>query len=166
MSLREPDPAFDDFVAAYSPHLLRLAYRLTLDAHLAEDLLQEALWRVAKHWSRAKESPRAYADRTLVNLAADRSRSRRRRPIEVRLDTIDRAAASTGDHVEDRELLISSLRQLPPRQRAVLVLRYWEDMSVEQTALLLGCTTGNVKSTASRGLERLRAVLDTEGVHR
>lgn len=167
MSLRGPDATFDEFVATSSPYLLRLAYRLTTDVHLAEDLLQGALWRVAKHWAQARENPGAYAQRTLVNLAADGRRDRRRRPVEVRIEALgDRADAGPSDQVENRDLLLAALRRLPPRQRAVIVLRYWEDMSVEETAAVLGCSNGNVKSTASRGLERLRDVLDTEGALR
>ena len=167
MSFRGPDAAFDAFVAASSPSLLRLAYRLTADVHLAEDLLQGALWRVAKQWSRAREHPGAYARRTLVNLAADARRHRRRRPVEVGLDDLgDRADRAPVDQLEDRDVLLAALRDLPPRQRTVVVLRYWEDMSIDETAALLGCSTGNVKSTASRGLERLRGVLTAEGAIR
>jgi RNA polymerase sigma-70 factor (sigma-E family) len=167
VSLRGPDAAFDEFVESASPSLLRLAYRFTGDKHLAEDLLQGALWRVAKHWSRARENPGAYAQRTLVNLAADGRRHRRRRPAEVPLEVLgDRSDSPSADRLEDRDLLLTALRRLPPRQRAVLVLRYWEDMSIDETAALLSCSIGNVKSTASRGLDSLRNVLTAEGAIR
>lgn len=150
-----------------SPGLLRLAYRLTGDTHLAEDLLQAALWRVVRRWSRASDNPVAYARRALVNLATDDWRRRRRQPSEV-LDgvTHDSETASPDSAAEDRDSLVQALRTLPARQRTALVLRYWEDLSVEQTAALMRCSEGTVKSTCSKGLERLRGVLEELGATR
>jgi RNA polymerase sigma-70 factor (sigma-E family) len=167
VGLRALDPGFDAFVSAASPRLLRLGYRLTGDRHAAEDLLQLALWQVAKHWPRARDNPVAYANRTLVNLATDGWRRRARRPEELGVGSPPEHGAPSGtDQIDDRHILIDALRRLPPRQRAVVVLRFWEDLSVDDTAALLGCSTGNVKSTSSRALERLRAVLEPEGAHR
>jgi RNA polymerase sigma-70 factor (sigma-E family) len=165
--MRGLDGAFDAFVTDASPRLLRLAYRLTGDRGLAEDLLQNALWRVARRWSRAADDPYAYAHRTLVNLAVDGHRRRLRRPREVAVAAPpERGGRPETDAVDDRDALLAALRGLPPRQRAVVVLRFWEDLSVERTADLLGCSAGNVKSTTSRALAALRAVLDTEGAPR
>lgn len=163
MTMLGPGADFDDFVRQSSSQLLRLAFRLTGQREAAEDLLQLAYVRVAGRWGRARDSPFAYARQTLVNLATDRWRQRSRRPEEVHLEGVHATAAPATD-LGERDELLCALRSLAPRQRAVLVLRYWEDLSVEQTAELLGCTPGTVKSTSSKGLARLRDVLQTEGV--
>ena len=148
---------FDEFVIGRSSALLRTAMLLTGDRHDAEDLVQTALLRVARHWSRALDNPEAYTRRVLVNLAYDRSRYRKRRPERLGPPP-DRVAP---DHyAEDRDDLLRLLRQLPDRQRATVVLRYWEDLSVAETAQLLGCTEGTVKSATSKALAHLREALD------
>lgn len=158
---------FEVFVAEASPALLRLAFRLTGDRQLAEDLLQAALWRVVKHWEPASNSPIAYARQVLVNLATDGWRKRRRLPSEVMTGWLpDAIVPETTDAFGDRQVLVAALRALPRRQRTALVLRYWEDLSVEQTAQLMGCSAGTVKSTCSKGLQRLRGVLEEAGAHR
>lgn len=165
MSLLDPGPHFDEFVQSSSPHLLRLAYRLTGHRQLAEDLLQTAYVRVAGRWSSARANPVAYARQTLVHLATDSWRARSRRPEEVPLDDVSAThGLDQSASLEDRDELLAAMRALPPVQRTVLVLRYWEDLSVEETAALLGCSQGNVKSSSSRGLARLREVLQPEGV--
>jgi RNA polymerase sigma-70 factor (sigma-E family) len=167
VTLRRLGSDFDAFVLAASPQLLRTAYRLTGDHQAAEDLLQTTLVRTARHWGRAKDNPVAYARQALVNLTTDRWRHRARRPREVQMTDLDlRAGADWSRQVDERDALLAGLRLLPPRQRAVLVLRFWEDLSVHDTAALLGCSVGNVKSTTSRGLDHLRHILDTEGAHR
>jgi RNA polymerase sigma-70 factor (sigma-E family) len=159
------DATYDAFVIAASPQLLRLAYRLTGDRHLAEDLLQSSLLKVARQWPRAREHPTAYAQRTIVNLATDGWRRRRARPPEIGMAAVpDRQHPSEQTAYDEREVLFAALRQLKPRQRAVLVLRFWEDRSIDDTAELLNTSTGNIKSTTHRGLERLRTILAaTEG---
>jgi RNA polymerase sigma-70 factor (sigma-E family) len=148
---------FDEFVVGRSAALLRTAVLLTGDRYDAEDLVQTALLRTARHWPRALENPDAYVRRVLVNLAYDRSRQRRRHP-EVPGDVPDRAVdAGQG---EDRDELLRMLAELPARQRATVVLRFWEDLSVAETATLLGCSEGTVKSTTSKALANLREVLD------
>ena len=162
--MRRLDDEFDAFVLSSSRGLFRLAHRLTGDWYAAEDLVQTTLWRVARNWDRARDAPLPYARRILVNLTVDRVRSRTRRPSEVGGDRfLDRADPTPASQVEEREVLLAALRGLRPRQRAVLVLRYWEDLSVEQTAEALGCTTGTVKSTSSKGLANLRALLENQG---
>jgi RNA polymerase sigma-70 factor (sigma-E family) len=151
---------FDEFVVARSPGLLRTAVLLTGDRHDAEDLVQTALLRVARHWSRALDNPEAYTRRILVNLAYDHSRRRKRRPEQLGPPP-DRAATDdhADDHADDRDELLGLLRELPPRQRATVVLRFWEDLSVAETAQLLGCSEGTVKSTTSKALAHLREAL-------
>lgn len=163
----QPSEAFDEFVLLASPRLLLFAYRLTGDRLDAEDLLQSALVRVAKNWRAAQGNPVGYARQVLVNLAKDGWRRRSRRPAEV----VTSEAAALGDLLhpdapagfEDRDLLLTALRELPLKVRTVVVLRYWEDLSVEETAQLMRCPTGTVKSLSTRGLKRLRVVLETQG---
>lgn len=162
MSVWKLDAAFDDFVVAASPGLLRLAMRLTGDRQHAEDLLQVSLWKVAKRWSVASDAPFAYARRVMVNASHDRLRRKRSRLVELNGAYLPEPPSAPGPDVESRQALLEALRELPPRQRAVLVLRYWEDLSIEETAATLGCSIGTVKSTASRGLVRLRHVLDVQ----
>ena len=137
----------------------------------AEDLVQECLLAVARRWPRvrAMAHPHAYARRVLVNLALDGAKRRARRRQELvadgaaTLDAVaDESAARRLHAVGVRAELIQVLGTLPPRQRAVLVLRYFEDLSEAQVAELLGCSVGTVKSTASRGLNRLQAALTPE----
>jgi len=155
----EPNASFEAFVAARSTPLLRTAILLTGDRSEAEDLLQVALLRVARRWSRAAESPDAYTKRVLANLSIDRARHRRRHP--ERLGDVPDLPGHE-DLSLDRLTLLDALRQLPPRQRATVVLRYWEDLSVAETASLLNCSVGTVKSNSSKGLSQLRAVLEGE----
>jgi RNA polymerase sigma-70 factor (sigma-E family) len=159
------DPTFEAFVEGSSTALLRTAYLLTGDRGHAEDLLQTALLRTARHWSRARAAPEAYARRTLVNLSRDRVRWLLRRPREAPLppeaDRL-RAADAGYERVTERRVVLRALAQLPIRQRQVIVLRFFEDLPVEQTAQLLGCSTGTVKSYTSRALVRLRELLAGE----
>lgn len=148
---------FNAFVLSRSSALLRTAHLLTGDRGHAEDLLQQALERLVRHWRRIDGEPDAYVRRTLVNLATDRWRLRARRPQESEPDGLDDLPAADGHgSVEDRLDLVAALRILTARQRAVLVLRYFDDLSEAHTAHLLGCSPGTVKSTTSRALARLR----------
>ena len=156
---------FEAFVAASSDRLLRTAYLLTGDAGHAEDVVQSALLRTARRWRSARRSPEAYARTTVANLVKDRWRSLGRRPSEAPLEHDVPLAAHDGaadDSRLDRHLLMRAARALPLGQRAVLVLRYFDDLSVEQTARTLGITTGTVKSQTSRALASLRTALTTE----
>jgi len=153
---------FDAFVAAHVDDLLRTAYLIVWDESEAEDLVQECLMRVARRWPRIRrmEQPRAYARRILVNRALDgaRGRARRRSELEPGLP----ASATAVDPlaaIDTRAELIDALGRLPARQRAVLVLRYFNDLTETQVAEVLGCSPGTVKSSSSRGLARLREVL-------
>jgi RNA polymerase sigma-70 factor (sigma-E family) len=155
-----------EFVLARGPALSRTAYLLTGDHQLAEDLVQQALVRTAVHWRRvvAGGNPEGYVRRVMVNERT--SRWRRRRYVEVGGPAADEALAggpSPGgtDEAEAavrRVGLRQALAALPSRQRAVVVLRYFEDLTEAQTADLMGCSVGTVKSQAHDALNRLRAL--------
>jgi RNA polymerase sigma-70 factor (sigma-E family) len=156
------DRSFDDFVEVRSTALLRTAYLLTGDRGDAEDLLQTALLRIARHWSRARDAPDAYARQVIVNLSRDRRRTLFRRPRETPLLVSADVPAGRDpgfDQVTDRRVVMRALADLPLRQRQVIVLRFFEDQSVEQAAHLLGVTTGTIKSNTSRAMTRLRELL-------
>jgi len=153
---------FDKFVAAHVDDLLRTAYLIVWDEGEAEDLVQECLLKVARRWPRVRrmEQPQAYARRILVNLALDgaRRRAQRRRELEPGTPPI-LSAIDPLQTIETRAELLQALGQLHERQRAVLVLRYFNDLTEAQVADVLGCSPGTVKSSASRGLARLREAL-------
>ena len=152
--------SFEEFVRGRSTHLFQLALLLAGQNQAdAEDLLQVALERA---WRRGpvryrEGSPEPYVRRILVNASIDRWRWLRRRGEEPLGDRAPGAVvADAAAAVARRDLLMRSLAELPPRQRAVLVLRYWEDHSEAEVADMMGCSIGTVKSQASRGLVRLR----------
>jgi RNA polymerase sigma-70 factor (sigma-E family) len=154
---------FDEFVAGNLEQLLKTAYLITWDAGDAEDLVQECLFKVARRWPRVRkmEQPRAYAGRILVNLAVDdaRRRARRRDELDGTEVALEEPARDLLAGLETRAELLDALALLTSRQRAVLVLRYFNDLTETQTAEALGCSPGTVKSNASRGLARLREAL-------
>ena len=153
---------FDQFVAAHVDDLVRTAYLIVWDEAEAEDLVQECLLKVARRWPRIRrmEQPRAYARRVLVNLALDGARGR-----ALRLSELERGASASSvavdplPGIDTRAELLQALGLLTARQRAVLVLRYFNDLTEAQVAEVLGCSPGTVKSNASRGLARLREAL-------
>ena len=143
--------------------LLRTAYLLTGDQGQAEDLLQNALVRTHRHWTRIRraDAPEAYVRRVLVNL--NNSRWRRKRVSEHVTDTVPEPHAGDTHAAYDlRDELWRAVLTLPPRMRSVLVLRYFEDLPEAEVAQVLNCSLGTVKSQSSRGLDRLRAELDRE----
>jgi RNA polymerase sigma-70 factor (sigma-E family) len=146
---------FEAYVAARYDALLRTAYLLTGDHHDGEDLLQQALVKAVGAWARIEE-PDAYVRTVLVR--TNISRWRRRRWREVPTDS-PRDVAVTDNGAEDRLLLQRALGVLAPRQRAVIVLRYYEDLTEVQTAAALGIAVGTVKSQARDALRRLREVV-------
>jgi RNA polymerase sigma-70 factor (sigma-E family) len=158
----EAQTSFEDFVYARSSSLLRTALLLTGQNRAdAEDLLQIALERAYRHWPRLCRSgdPERYIRRILANASTDRWRRLARRPEQPMPAAGAEPAVPDGTaKVVDREYLLSVLATLPPRQRAVLVLRYFDDMSEGETAQILGCSLGTVKSHAARALARLRAI--------
>jgi len=154
---------FDEFVAGNLEQLLKTAYLITWDAGEAEDLVQECLIKVARRWPRVRRmaQPRAYARRILINLALDdsRGRARRRRELERAPGLSEEPARDLFSGLETRAELLDALGRLTPRQRSVVVLRYFNDLTEAETAEVLGFSPGTVKSNASRGLARLREVL-------
>jgi RNA polymerase sigma-70 factor (sigma-E family) len=156
---------FERFAAIHADGLLRSAYLMSGDRGEAEDLVQECLLRLARRWPRVRslEHPGAYARRVLFNLALDggRKRTRRRRELQAVESPQDGGGESpTVVASEARTDLLQALGGLPPRQRAVLVLRYFADLSETEVATILDCPLGTVKSSTSRGLERLRQTLE------
>jgi RNA polymerase sigma-70 factor (sigma-E family) len=151
---------FDRFVAASTDTLLRTAYLIVWDLPEAEDLVQETLFKVARRWPKVSrmEHPAAYARRILVNLALDGSVKRSRRRDELSAASPGEAAAPALP-LDRHDELHAALVALPPRQRAVLVLRYYLDLPEAEVAAALECSLGTVKSTASRALARLELVL-------
>lgn len=153
-----------DFVRAWWPRLHRTAFLMTGDAHEAEDLVQQTLVTVVARWGRVVtyDHPEAYARTVLVNLVRSRwRRARRYADLLVGQRVEDRVPDASAD-VGVSDALWQALSTLPPRTRAALVLRYYEDLSLAETAAALGCSEGTVKSQASRGLARLRERLDRD----
>jgi len=162
---RRRDLPFESFVSSASTRLMRAAYLLCGDRQIAEDLLQVTIMRTARRWGAARAAPEAYARAVLVNLARDRARRSHRRPHEVLGSGPDSARADLGevaDHAElvtDRHALLAALTALPQRQREVIVLRFYADLSVAETAAAIGASEGTVMSYTSRALSRLRELL-------
>ena len=156
---RRQERAFEEFVAESGDALLRLATLLTSDQGLGEDVYQETLHRLAARWSRV-DNPRAYCRRVMHNIVIDHARTQQRRPAEIRLveahDDGDPRSADSASAVELRPVLLAALRTLTPQQRAIVVLRYFDDRSENEVAELLGVSSGTVKSTASRAMAQLR----------
>ena len=153
---------FELFVASRSTALLRTAYLLCAgDRGAAEDLLQDVLERMYPKWRRLKGSPEAYARVALANASANRWRTRSRRVRETPLTTAPpQPVRGPEKEVVDRDEVVRALGELPERMRAVIVLRFFDDLSEADTAAALGCSTGTVKSQTSRGLAKLRDLLD------
>ena len=163
MPRRDP-AAFAEFVAARSGALHRAAYLMVGERQLAQDLLQEALTKTYVAWPTLRDpgNAEAYTRRVITTTAISwyRRRSWQERPTDTVPDT------STGDRTDDvarREWVWTALQALPPRQRAAIVLRYYEDLTEAQTAAALGCAVGTVKSQVHAGLASLRKTLDSHG---
>lgn len=160
----DPEPPdFESYAAARQNHLYRTAYLLCGDRDRAQDLVQTTLVALLRSWRRARlaENPDAYAKKALVRTFLTEQRKLRRSVsahILLRTEhTI--AAVCAPDPADLRMVVLDALRSLPAKPRAMVILRYWEDLSVEETATLLGCSTGNVKSQCSRSLAKLRELL-------
>ncbi len=156
--MRDPE-RFDWFVKQRQGQLLRLAWSLTGEREAAADLAQEALVRLWRAWDRLDADPSwPYLRRILVSVFL--TSKRRRWHGEQPADDVDRpAGVDVAGQVATEELIAAWLATLPPRQRAAVVLRYLDDLSVEATAELLGCQPGTVKSQTARALDHLRAAL-------
>jgi RNA polymerase sigma-70 factor (sigma-E family) len=165
--MRPVDEAdFTAFVAGSSRRLLRGAYLITGDLDEAQDLLQTALERAYRRWPSIQRSevPEAYVRRILVNLATDRWRARRRlRTVTLEEGLLPALDDREVEGIPARSALLDCVRQLPVGQRAVLVLRYFNDLTEAETARVLGCSVGNVKSQHARAMARLRELVPDRG---
>ena len=156
--------AFAEFATSRHGALFRYAYLLTGDRGLAEDLVQEALVKTYVGWHRLRDpnNAEAYTRRAITTTAIGWWRRKSWRAERPNDDVPDRAAA--GDDATARIWLWQELQKLPPRQRAALVLRYYEDLTEPQTAEILGCSVGTVKSQVSDALKKLRTRLGSDVV--
>ncbi|MEU8357093.1 SigE family RNA polymerase sigma factor [Nonomuraea sp. NPDC048882] len=149
---------FREFVLVRQQALMRTAYLLTGDAHLAEDLLQSVLVKMLGQWAKLSKGggdPVAYTRKALVNQYI----SWRRRPrVELPSAAVPEHGVSSDERTLDRIVLRQALARLAPKQRAVIVLRFWEDLTEAQAAEVLGCSVGNVKSQTHHALARLRTI--------
>ncbi|HYY10719.1 MAG TPA: SigE family RNA polymerase sigma factor [Kineosporiaceae bacterium] len=148
---------FEEFVALRSPRLLRVCYLLTRDWASAEDLLQTSLAKSWFAWDRVADEPEAYVRRVIANTYASwwRRRWRGEVPTEQLPDSVGAGRDAMRD-VDERDELWAALGRLPRRQRAVVVLRFFEDLTERQTADALGVSVGTIKSQTSRALATLR----------
>jgi RNA polymerase sigma-70 factor (sigma-E family) len=163
-SRSDDDERFHVFVARSTGPLARLAYLLCGDQHLADDLVQNCMIKLYQAWPRVRQdSVDAYARKVLLRCWLNERRRPWRRS-ETRdglvpdIPGIDTDPALTVGS-DDTEVLRAALAQVPPRQRAAVVLRYWSEYSVAETAAILRCSEGNVKSQTARGLAALRAAM-------
>jgi RNA polymerase sigma-70 factor (sigma-E family) len=155
-------PEYDDFYAALWPRLVRTAYAVSGDLGVAEDAVQSAFAKAYRSWRRISRmhAPEAYLRRMTVNEVLNDRRLARRRHEVTSADPPDRATTGGDDDALEHGELWRVVSALPPRQRAVLVLRYYEDLSEQQIAEVLGCRPGTVKSQASAAIATLRSRLD------
>lgn len=156
---------FAEYFAAKRDSVRRTAYMLCGDWHRADDLAQTAFVALHRRWRKIRDraATDAYLRKTLVRAAIDESRRpwRRERQTETLPESPD-VGEAFADRVVAREDLLAGLRKVPSRQRAVLVLRYFEGLDVSGVARVLGCSEGNVKSQTARGLAKLREALGEE----
>jgi RNA polymerase sigma-70 factor (sigma-E family) len=152
---------FEAYAAARQHHLFRTAYLLCGDRDRAQDLVQTTLVALLRSWKKARlaENPDAYAKKALVRAFLSEQRILRRNASAHAVLRIDASATAAADPTELRIVVLAALRELPPKPRAMIILRYWEDLSVEETAAMFGCSEGNVKSQCSRSLAKLRSLL-------
>jgi RNA polymerase sigma-70 factor (sigma-E family) len=165
---RADEEDFRAFVVARSAALLSFAHVLTGNRHTAEDVVQTALAKTAAAWPRIrrKDNPEGYIRRTIVNthLNAMRRRPWREKPHHDVPEGPDTRRPESD--VDERDAMWQALNSLPPRQRAVLVLRYYEDLPEADIAEVLGCSRGTVKSQAVKGLLHLRRIVEKEDAPR
>ena len=157
---------FAAYFAARSGAMRATAFLLCGDWHRAEDLVQNAFVKLYLVWHRVGEDEKldSYTRQILVRTFLDEKRRgffRRERPIS---EVGDRPLSEPDDHVENRMVLVQALATVAPRQRAAVVLRIWEDLSIEDTARTMGCSTGTVKSQLARGLAALRSLVPANSV--
>lgn len=160
---RRDEQEFADYFTARQHAVRRTAYLLCGDWHRADDLAQTAFVSLHRHWRKVRDKAAldAYVRRTVVRAVIDESRRpwRRERPVEDTTALPAPTVPDAGERVATKEALLEGLRRVPPRQRAVLVLRFLEGLDVSGVAEALGCSEGTVKSQTARGLDALRAAL-------
>jgi RNA polymerase sigma-70 factor (sigma-E family) len=153
---------FERYAQARQHHLYRTAYLLCGDRDRAQDLVQTTLVALLRSWRRARlaENPDAYAKKALVRaFLAEQRKLRREASLRHLVEDREPDPAAAPDHADLRLVIMQALATLPPKPRAMVIMRYWEDLSVDQTAELLGCSEGNVKSQCARALTKLRSLL-------
>lgn len=156
----DQEAAYCEFVAARLQPLHRLAYLICGDWHRAEDAVQVALTKLYLEWSRAdRVSTDAYVRRMVINALHDVHRRSWFRRERTHSPVPDQELPGPSSAVDERLVVLAALAKLPLRRRATLVLRFWEDLSVEQTAELMGCSAATVKSQTARALDTLRGLL-------
>ncbi|GAA4257897.1 SigE family RNA polymerase sigma factor [Dactylosporangium darangshiense] len=161
MGENSTEAAYVDYVAARLPALHRAAYLLCAgDAHRADDIVQTTITKLYQHWKRVARTDNidAYVHRMLVHAVIDEKRASWSR-VTLVASAEDVRSADPHAGVDERSRLVDALRRLPPRQRAVLVMRFLLDRPIEEVAEALNCSIGTVKSQSSRGLEALRGLL-------
>lgn len=153
---RSPDAPFEVAVTAHAQRLMALALLLARNRADADDLVQGTFERAFSRWARVRSpTEEAYLRRIMINLATDGYRRRGRRP-EVLASEPEEGGYDPYGAVDQRDLLVRLVRRLPPRQRVIVVLRYWADMSEREIAAELSIAPGTVKSQAAKALRRLR----------
>ncbi len=160
--MNERDQGFTDYFASRSNAMRGTAFLLCGDWHRAEDLVQTTFVKLYRAWNRidARHAMDVYTRQILVRTFLDEARRGFFFREKVTAEQMERVAPSAGS-TEDRLVLLHALAGVPPRQRAALVLRFWEDLSVDDTAKAMGCSIGTVKSQTSRGLDALRDLVPT-----
>jgi RNA polymerase sigma-70 factor (sigma-E family) len=151
---------YTEYVTARLPALRRIAFLLCGDSHRADDIVQNAITRLYVHWRKARVADNidAYVRTIVVRTFLNEQRTGWLSKVRLVAETPERAS-QTGPDMETTQVLHAALARVPPKQRAVLVLRFLYDLSVAEVAGMLGCSTGNVKSQTSHGLESLRKQL-------
>ncbi|RJQ73662.1 SigE family RNA polymerase sigma factor [Pseudonocardiaceae bacterium YIM PH 21723] len=161
--MSDRDTRFAEYFASRSGSMRGTAFLLCGDWHRAEDLVQETFTKLYLAWKRIDhhEALDQYTRKILVRTFLSQTRRGWFKREQV-TDTLPDVQSLDGHRIEDQMELMRALEGVPPKQRAVLVLRFWEDMSIEQTGNLLNCSSGTVKSQASRGLQTLRGLLGAD----
>jgi RNA polymerase sigma-70 factor (sigma-E family) len=155
---------FHAFAAAFGPTLVRAAYLLLRDRDAADDVVQSTLLRTFRRWRHARSTPEAYSRRVLINVCRDHWRHQRRHPVAdpANEDRLIDEGVSPAEEIDGRLALADALASLPAQQREVLVLRFFLDLSVPETAQVVGVAEGTVKSATHRGLAQLRRLLSKQ----
>jgi RNA polymerase sigma-70 factor (sigma-E family) len=158
----EDEREYRDFVATRTESLRRFSYLMIGDWHLAEDVTQTALTKLYIAWRRLHDRGEldAYVRRIVVRAVVDERRRARFRRERISEQPPERVQNDNNAMTADRLAVLQALSSMPTQQRAAIVLRYWEDLTIEKTADLLGCPPGTVKSQTARGLQTLRVLLD------